>query len=582
MRMPHKFVFLGGVCFIILAGSTPGTSRQASPQRTAAVQEQNTERMTRGDGHLRTEGYLSESIEFARNYKLGSLDRISGVCQTRDGGFVLAGYTDRTEKEAGFWILKLFPDGIIEWEKTYGAYAAATCVEQTSDGGYIVCGMETPSKDGYSKDFWVLRLTSTGDIIWQRLYAMGPRSLAGERIPYSVRETKEGGFIIAGEGLLDFRILKIYSNGEIEWQKRYGTSSGWEVAFCIQPTRDGGYIVAGTYGPWAEWDMWVVKLDGDGEIIWQKAYGGPGQDEALSIQETRDGGYILAGDTGSFSELGARNRKAWVIKLFATGEIEWQKIFEKGSSFLLASSILEDQNGGYIVFGQSFDYAFSEDAVAWVSRISSHGKIVWQKSYKNCSPFRHSRIRQTSDGGFIFTSNTPGMDTNEGISVYRISPTGEIPPSCGLVDSFEMTAVRTSIVPWETDVVPVDTNARITITNVFGVDSQSSQELQCWSLHQPPDRPSLVEEMNRSLFKKEYYNSVTWSPNSYNDRFVISGYRVYRKARSSSTYQLLAAVAGSALEHLDGPFLENEQFDYVISSVDAEGRESPRSSSVGN
>jgi hypothetical protein len=122
-----------------------------------------------------------------------------------------------------------------------------------------------------------------------------------------------------GAGYTDFWIVKLAPNGAIEWQKTYG-GPGFDLVHSIQQTDDGGYAVAGWTGSFGagDTDMWVLKLDGNGEIEWQKTYGGPGFDLAHSIQQTEDGGYVTAGWTESY---GAGDGDVWVLKLDANGNM---------------------------------------------------------------------------------------------------------------------------------------------------------------------------------------------------------------------------------------------------------------------
>jgi hypothetical protein len=143
----------------------------------------------------------------------------------------------------------------------------------------------------------------------------------------SIKQTLDGGYIVAGEtfsfgaGLYDVWVLKLNSDGTIAWQKTYG-GNGSEMAHSIQQTSDGGYVVTGethSFGAGGG-DVWVLKLNSDGTIAWQKTYGGNGSDTAHSIQQTLDGGYIVAGETDSF---GAGDVDFWIIKLDVNGEIPY-------------------------------------------------------------------------------------------------------------------------------------------------------------------------------------------------------------------------------------------------------------------
>jgi hypothetical protein len=146
---------------------------------------------------------------------------------------------------------------------------------------------------------------------------------------HSIRQTMDGGYIVTGETgtfgdkeFPDIWVLKLKADGTVEWQKTYGGDRR-DVALSIQQTGDGGYVAAGwtdSFGAGlGDWDSWVLKLRSDGTVEWQKTYGGGGSDDANSIQQTSDGGYIVAGGTESF---GAGEADLWVLKLRPDGSID--------------------------------------------------------------------------------------------------------------------------------------------------------------------------------------------------------------------------------------------------------------------
>jgi hypothetical protein len=166
-------------------------------------------------------------------------------------------------------------------------------------------------------------LNNDGTVAWQKSYAgSGYNNYA-----QSIQQTSDGGFIVAGgtdsfgAGVWDFWVLKLNSNGTVAWQKRYG-GSGYDWAYSIRQTIDGGYIVAGRRDVYVleNYDFWVLKLNSDGTVSWQKRYGGGSEDQAYSIQQTSDGGYIVAGNTYSF---GAGSCNFWVLKLNSDGRISF-------------------------------------------------------------------------------------------------------------------------------------------------------------------------------------------------------------------------------------------------------------------
>ena len=238
------------------------------------------------------------------------------------------------------------------WAKTYGGtgFDFAYSIQETSDGGYIVAG-STASFGAGSDDFWVLKLYSNGNVAWQKTYGGADYDYA-----YSIQQTSDGGYIVAGEtwsfgaGSRDFWVLKLYSNGNVAWQKTYGGINADDVAFSIRQTQEGGYIVAGrtdsSLGAGKD-DVWVLKLDANGNVTWQKTYGGGNWDYAYSIQQTSEGGYIVAGWTDSF---GAGNDDVWVLKLDSAGNVTWQKTYG-GANDDAAFSIQETSNAVYFVAG---------------------------------------------------------------------------------------------------------------------------------------------------------------------------------------------------------------------------------------
>ncbi|MBI4228674.1 MAG: M6 family metalloprotease domain-containing protein, partial [Deltaproteobacteria bacterium] len=174
------------------------------------------------------------------------------IQQTRDGGYIAAGYT--TSYGAGgrdFWVLKLLPDFNIEWQKTYGGsgHDEAYSVQQTRDGGYIVTGRYSTPTSPVDVNIWVLKLHPNGNIQWEKRF--GDWYEEGK----AIQQTCDGGYIVAGEkwyygGTNDVWVLKLDSSGNVRWQKTYGRHddpNDWDYDYAnsIQQTTDGGYIVAG-------------------------------------------------------------------------------------------------------------------------------------------------------------------------------------------------------------------------------------------------------------------------------------------------------------------------------------------------
>jgi hypothetical protein len=217
---------------------------------------------------------------------------------------------------------------------------------------------------------------------------------------YFIQRTSDNGYITAGlihssRSKGDMWITKLNSNGTIAWQKAYGRSK-YDCAKSIQQTSDGGYIVGGnSYSGAGRVEIWVLKLNNDGTIEWQKTYGGEKQDEFESIQQTSDGGYIIAGTTNSF---GHGNDDILVLKLSNDGTVIWQ-ITYGGKMYDSASSIRQTSDGGYILNG--FTNLGGRGGDIWVLKLNNYGQVIWQKSYGGMESELPASIQQTTDGGYI-------------------------------------------------------------------------------------------------------------------------------------------------------------------------------------
>lgn len=401
------------------------------------------------------------SIEWQKSIGGTNTEFARCIQETLDGGYIVAGQTLSNDGDVvsnhgdyDYWVVKFDSIGDITWQKTFGGSNEdiAYSIQQTVDGGYIVAG-NSQSNDGDvngshgSSDFWVIKLTSTGVITWQKTYGGNSWDVAS-----SIKQTLDEGYIIAGRSLSnngdvtgnhgneDYWIVKINSIGNIEWQKSLG-GSGSEHAYSIEQTSEGGYIVAGftlsndgdvTGNHSSLGDFWIVKLTSTGAITWQKTFGGTGSESANSIQQTIDGGYIVAGRSDSNDGDVTGNHGGydfWVVKLNNTGTITWQKSIG-GSGWELASSIQQTTDGGYVIAGSTT----SNDGDVtnyngggsdlWIAKLIITGGILWQKCLGGTNIETAHFVRQTSDGGYIAAGNSQSNDgdltSNQGVQDFWV------------------------------------------------------------------------------------------------------------------------------------------------------------------
>jgi len=206
----------------------------------------------------------------------------------------------------------------VVWQKTFGGSDddRARSVQETIDGGYIVAGYTWSSSE--REDVYILKLDANGNKLWEKTFGGSDNDGA-----WSIQQTNDGGYVVAGytssfgAGSYDVYVLKLDTSGKEVWSKTFGGSSD-DLAWSIQQTNDGGYIVAGytkSFGAGSE-DVYILKLDANGNKLWEKTFGGSYDERAYCIQQTRDGRYIVAGYTSSF---GVGNYDVYIIKMDANG-----------------------------------------------------------------------------------------------------------------------------------------------------------------------------------------------------------------------------------------------------------------------
>jgi uncharacterized delta-60 repeat protein len=419
---------------------------------------------------------------WAKTYGGGAEEEAWTVQQTSDGGYLVGGYTySFGAGNTDYWVVRLAADGAVIWQRSYGGakYDLADLVYQTCDGGYVVTGQSTSFGAG-NRDMWLLKLAADGSVQWQKAYG-GP----GDDEAVGIEQTTDGGYIMAGEtnsygaGDWDVWILKLAADGAVLWQKTYGgTNLETSSADPIQQTADGGYIVTGltrSFGAGGN-DVLVFKLDTQGVVQWQKTYGGPGDDQAHSVRQTNDGGYAVAGFSGSF---GAGGLDIWVLKLNAQGTPQWQKTLGTGGTEV-AWSVYHTADGGCVVTGStSSNTAVSTDC--WVLKLDATGVLQWQKKFGGSRWDDGESVRPTGDGGYVVAGGTSSFGAgNEDVWVLKLDASGSI-PGCSLM-------VDTQVVPADTHVVGADAYAQtknsscsVTTTNATPRVSTGSSRSQCYA-----------------------------------------------------------------------------------------------------
>ena len=367
--------------------------------------------------------------EWSKTYGEDGFDMLHCVHETDDGGYIACGVTKAEDLENVFrpWILKVDADGneIWEWELTEIEYEGnyfnyyddcyCTFVQQTTDGGYIACVglLCTDGRDYY----WICglaKLDESGRQEWVKHYAVWHE---WSFHPRSLIELFEGGFIVTGlsgnYGIDDDYyacLLKTDAMGEEQWRKEYNYGDNDDQTWAICSTNDNGYLITG----WATTeenvaDYWMIKTDSNGNKEWDKTFGGYSTDYGhnRNCYQTDDSGYIMCGYSYSF---GAGRADVWIVKTDSMGNMEWNKTYG-GKNMDVCWSVESTDDGGYAfcVTKDITSYAGNKDDIHLV-KTDSDGNIEWVQEFGGPEIQIGQYISGTSDGGFIVSGRTGGLN----------------------------------------------------------------------------------------------------------------------------------------------------------------------------
>ena len=356
-------------------------------------------------------------ITFERTYGGPSADYGNFVQQTSDGGYIITGYTySFGAGGTDVYLLKTNFLGDTLWTKTYGGTASDVgfSVQQTSEGGYIIVG-ETFSFGSGAWDVYLIKTDSFGDTRWTRTYGGNDVDVG-----FSVQQTSEGGYIIAGYtssfGITrdDVYLLKINPFGDTLWTKAYGGTLN-DGGYSVQEISGGGFIIVGftySYGA-GSYDVYLIKTDSLGDTTWTRTYGGTSGDHGSSIQETSDKGFIIAGFTQSF---GAGGLDVYLIKADSFGNTLWTKTYG-GIEWDEGRSVHKMSDEGFIIIGYTDSFGTGGDV--YLIKTDSLGETLWTRTFGGTNFDEGLSVQETSDGEYILAGWTQSFGAG-GSDAYLI------------------------------------------------------------------------------------------------------------------------------------------------------------------
>lgn len=347
------------------------------------------------------------ATEWTRTFGGSNIDIGHHVEQTADMGFIITGYTRSFGAAAGrnVWLVKTDSQGNQEWQAAFGGNDddEGHSVKQTPDGGFIIAG-HTESFGAGLKDVLLVRTDADGNQMWMRTFG-GTSDDEG----YDVLQTADGGFIIAGvstsftAGSRDGWLVKTDALGNQQWTRSLG-GMGSDGFWAVVQSADGGFALAGwtfSLGPPPLGNAWLAKVDASGILQWQKAFGGFDVDRAYDVDHLDDGGYIITGYT---YVSGDRLDDMWLIRTDSLGNALWTKTFG-GDGRDYGNAVKQTTDGGFIVAGYTLSFGMgSEDF--WLVRTDNDGNLLWQTTFGGGLSDVAYSVQQTLDGGFVATGHT--------------------------------------------------------------------------------------------------------------------------------------------------------------------------------
>jgi hypothetical protein len=357
---------------------------------------------------------LPAQYNFNRIYGGSGGEQAYAVRQTYDGGYIFTGFT--TSYGAGYndiWLVKLVPTGDTLWTKTYGfdLIEEAYSVKQTPDSGFIILGKTTTASNGLYNDFWLLKTDQIGDTIWTKFFG----DLWEQETPSEVITTLDGGFALVGKdpdfiGNRSVWLIKTNSMGDTSWTQKFGGPYD-EAPNCIIQTSDEGYLIGGCISlsvSLSDQDFYLIKTDVLGDTLWTRIYDNADNDCVMSIVETEDGGYLIAGHTDHYYN--GFSYDIWLLKLDSNGDSQWSRFYGNNEDEY-ANSIHPSEDGGFVISGKIFSNNFANDGILLL-KINAEGDTTWTRRYGAESIDAGTDAYPAKDGGFILCGYTNSFGAN--------------------------------------------------------------------------------------------------------------------------------------------------------------------------
>lgn len=433
--------------------------------------------------------FCSAQITFQKTFDFGGHDGAYYMKKTSDGGYILTGlsYTPAFDS-SDIFLLKLDSSANVIWSRTFdiGTFDYAYTVNQTVDGGYLICGMTDILGNQYT-DACVIKTDNQGQLIWSKQYG-GATLFYG----FSMQLSNDGGFVMTGltftvGGPSDLAFLmKCDSSGNLIWSKTFGGGgTHYDYARYINITSDGGYIIAGwkdVYGSNNNSDVYLIKVNVNGDTLWTKVFGGTTYDMVTYVAQTSDGGYVLTGQSNSYGS----SYDVYLVKTDSNGNPLWTKTYGGWTHDDAGVSLLSEPDGGYVIVGLTYSFG-AGDADVYLLKTDSAGNLLWSKTFGSMGRDVGWSVTASNDGGYILVGFSYGFSGDADVYVIKTDSSGnsncnednpltlshlsppQFPPTVTYLFSFNPSV--------SVPVIRIDSGANDVLLCQVGINESSTEEI---------------------------------------------------------------------------------------------------------
>jgi len=377
-----------------------------------------------GGGALGDEAQKAPEIEWQRTFGGVDYERSESIEQTTDGGYIIAGFTSSFGAGRGdVYLIKTDQNGKKQWEKTFGGEREeyARSVRQTSDKGYIVAG-GTKSFGAGEFDIYLIKTDQNGKKQWEKTFGGEDSETAGiiQKTPQNEDFIIPGLTIPLGLRRGDIYLIKIDQNGNLIWEKTFGGGRihrANEVSLIVKED----HLIIGSgiiHLEKTRSDYYLIKTDQNGNLIWEKTFGGEKEEILEDIKETKDGNFVLGG-TSILPERGV-----YLVKTDQNGNLIWEKIFRgtDPENEYDAESLDITKDDNYVVGGVTWNRRTFSGSQTYLIKVNSNGNLIWEKTFGGEEENFALSIKQTSDLGYIVAGFIRFETGEEDISLVKLKP----------------------------------------------------------------------------------------------------------------------------------------------------------------